>query len=44
VFADLGFENGEERLFKAELAARIALLIEKKGWTHAIANHIARRA
>jgi predicted XRE-type DNA-binding protein len=35
VFADLGFENGEERLFKAELATRIAQLIQKKGWTQA---------
>src|SRR6185503_1985361 len=35
VFADLGFEHAEERLFKAELATRIAQLIEKKGWTQA---------
>jgi len=33
VFADLGFRNAEERLLKAKLAARIAQLIEKKGWT-----------
>lgn len=35
VFADLGFEDSEERLLKAELASRIAELIEKKGWTQA---------
>ena len=35
VFADLGFEDAEERLLKAELATRIAQLIEKKGWTQA---------
>lgn len=35
VFADLGFEDSEERLLKAELATRIAQLVEKKGWTQA---------
>ena len=35
VFADLGFEDAEERLLKAQLATRIAQLIEKKGWTQA---------
>src|SRR5215813_8386957 len=35
VFTDLGFEDPEERLLKAELATRIAQLIEKKGWTQA---------
>src|SRR5262245_21315229 len=35
VFADLGLENAEERLLKAELAVKIAQLIEKKGWTQA---------
>jgi len=35
VFADLGFEDAEERLLKAELATKIAQLIEKKGWTQA---------
>jgi len=35
VFADLGFGDAEERLLKAELATRIAQLIEKKGWTQA---------
>ena len=35
VFADLGFENSEERLLKAKLATRIAQFIEKKGWTQA---------
>ncbi len=33
VFGDLGFEDSEERLLKAKLAAKIAQLIEKKGWT-----------
>ena len=35
VFADLGFPDSEERLLKAELAIKIAQLIEKKGWTQA---------
>ncbi len=35
VFGDLGFQDAEERLLKAELATKIALLIEKKGWTQA---------
>ena len=35
VFADLGFEDSEERLLKAKLATKIAELIEKKGWTQA---------
>jgi predicted XRE-type DNA-binding protein len=35
VFADLGFEDAEERLLKAELATKIAQLIEKKEWTQA---------
>lgn len=35
VFADLGFEDSEERLLKAKLAGKIAQLIEKKGWTQA---------
>jgi predicted XRE-type DNA-binding protein len=35
VFADLGLEDAEERLLKAELATKIAQLIEKKGWTQA---------
>jgi predicted XRE-type DNA-binding protein len=35
VFADLGFEDSDERLLKAELAAKIAQLIAKKGWTQA---------
>jgi predicted XRE-type DNA-binding protein len=35
VFADLGFEDSEERLLKAKLATKIAHLIEKKGWTQA---------
>ena len=35
IFADLGFEDSEQLLLKAELASRIAQLIEKKGWTQA---------
>src|ERR1051325_6285373 len=35
VFADLGFEDSEERLLKAKLASKIAQLIEQKGWTQA---------
>src|SRR6266478_2178676 len=33
VFADLGFQDAEERLLKAKLVSKIAQLIEKKGWT-----------
>ncbi len=33
VFADLGLEDPEQRLLKAELATRIAQLLEKRGWT-----------
>lgn len=35
VFADLGFQDAEERLLKAQLATKIAQLIEEKGWTQA---------
>jgi predicted XRE-type DNA-binding protein len=35
VFADLGFQDAEQRLLKAKLATKIAQLIEKKGWTQA---------
>ncbi len=35
VFADLGFADAEERMLKAQLALRIAQLIEQKGWTQA---------
>jgi predicted XRE-type DNA-binding protein len=35
VFAELGFEDSEERLLKAKLASKIAQLIEEKGWTQA---------
>src|SRR2546422_2386541 len=35
VFADLGFQDAEGRLLKANLATKIAQLIEKKGWTQA---------
>lgn len=33
VFADLGFADAGERLLKAQLAVKIAELIEQKGWT-----------
>ncbi len=35
VFADLGFQDAEERLLKAKLATKIAQLIERKDWTQA---------
>lgn len=35
VFRDLGFADAEERLLKANLAIKIAQLIDKKGWTQA---------
>ena len=35
VFADLGFQDAEERLLKAKLATKIAQSIEKEGWTQA---------
>jgi predicted XRE-type DNA-binding protein len=35
VYADLGFQDAEERLLKAKLATKIAQLIENKGWTQA---------
>lgn len=35
VFADLGFEDAEERLLRAQLATEITQLIKKKGWTQA---------
>jgi predicted XRE-type DNA-binding protein len=35
VFADLGFQDAEERLLKAKLATKITQLIQKKGWTQA---------
>src|ERR1700752_176623 len=35
VFADLGLEDAEQLLLKAELTSRIAQLIEKRGWTQA---------
>ena len=33
VFADVGFEDSDERLLKAKLASKIAQLIEEKRWT-----------
>ena len=35
VFADLGFRDAEERMWKAQLAIRISGLIQSKGWTQA---------
>ena len=35
VFADLGFADADERMLKAQLAIKIAELIEQKGWTQA---------
>jgi predicted XRE-type DNA-binding protein len=35
IFADLGFEDADERLLKAKLATKIAQLVEKKGLTQA---------
>jgi predicted XRE-type DNA-binding protein len=35
IFADLGFQDAEQRLLKAKLATRIAQLVEKKGLTQA---------
>ncbi|HEV8431529.1 MAG TPA: helix-turn-helix transcriptional regulator [Pyrinomonadaceae bacterium] len=35
VFADLGFEDAEERLLRVQLATEIAQLVKKKGWTQA---------
>ncbi len=40
VFADLGLPDAEERMLKAQLAARIAELIERKGWTQARAAEV----
>ncbi len=33
IFADLGFQDADERLLKAKLASQVAQFIEKKGWT-----------
>ncbi len=35
VFANLGFQDADERLWKAQLAIEISQLIESKGWTQA---------
>jgi len=35
VFADLGFRDAEDRMWKAQLAIKISGLIESKGWTQA---------
>jgi predicted XRE-type DNA-binding protein len=40
VFADLGLPDAQERMLKAQLAARIAELIERKGWTQARAAEV----
>jgi len=41
VYADIGFADAEERLLKAELAVKIAELIDQKGLTQ---TETARRA
>jgi predicted XRE-type DNA-binding protein len=38
VFADLGFRDAEERMWKAQLAIKISRLIQSKGWTQAQAG------
>jgi predicted XRE-type DNA-binding protein len=35
VFADLGFRDAEERMWKAQLAIKISRLMQSKGWTQA---------
>ncbi len=40
VFADLGFADADERILKAQLALKIAELIERKGWTQAHAAEV----
>ena len=40
VFADLGLPDAQERMLKAQLAARIAELLERKGWTQARAAEV----
>lgn len=35
VFVDLGFADPEAELLKADLAHRIATLVERRGWTQA---------
>jgi len=40
VFADLGLADAEERMLKAQLAAKIAKVIERKGWTQARAAEV----
>lgn len=40
VFADLGFRNAEEMLAKAELAQRIAVIIERRRLTQAKAAKV----
>lgn len=35
IFADLDFQNAEDRLLKAKLATWIAQLVEKRNWTQA---------
>jgi predicted XRE-type DNA-binding protein len=35
VFADLGFRDAEDRMWKAQLVIKISQLIQSKGWTQA---------
>lgn len=44
VFADLGFENPDEELLKAQLAVRIRALIDEQGLTQARAGKILKIA
>jgi hypothetical protein len=43
IFADLGFQDADERLLKAKLASQVAQFIEKKGWTQSrvVSPHFA---
>jgi predicted XRE-type DNA-binding protein len=40
VFADLRFADAQERMLKAQLAAKIAEMIRRKGWTQARAAEV----
>ena len=40
VFADLGFENADEMLVKAQLARQISAIFQDRGWTQAHASEV----
>lgn len=42
VFADLGFRDAKQRMWKAQLAIKISRLIQSKGWTQAQAAERVR--